>query len=78
MMVLVIILSLAAGLRACKLGQLSFWYDEIVTMRLATAPTPAGFFDRLVQIDATPRRCIHSCFSDGSRCSARPKPRAGL
>ncbi len=28
------ILALAAGLRACKLGQLSFWYDEIVTMRL--------------------------------------------
>ena len=27
-------LALAAGLRACKLGQLSFWYDEIVTMRL--------------------------------------------
>ncbi len=34
MMVLVIILSLAAALRAWKLGQLSFWYDEVVTMRL--------------------------------------------
>ena len=34
MVIFVIILSLAAGLRACKLGQLSFWYDEIVTMRL--------------------------------------------
>ena len=53
MMVLVIILSLAAGLRACKLGQLSFWYDEIVTMRLATAPTLTALFDRLFQIDAT-------------------------
>ncbi len=47
------ILALAAGLRAWKLGQLSFWYDEIVTMRLATAPTPAALFDRLFQIDAT-------------------------
>ena len=53
MMVLVIILSLAAGLRACKLGQLSFWYDEIVTMRLATAPTLTALFDRLFQIEAT-------------------------
>ncbi|MGO9922809.1 MAG: glycosyltransferase family 39 protein [Isosphaeraceae bacterium] len=47
------ILALATALRAWKLGQLSFWYDEIVTMRLATAPTPAALFDRLVQIDAT-------------------------
>lgn len=53
MMVLVIILALAAGLRAWKLGQLSFWYDEAVTMRLATAPTLAALFDRLFQIDAT-------------------------
>jgi len=28
------ILALTAGLRAWKLGTLSFWYDEIVTMRL--------------------------------------------
>ena len=47
------ILALAAALRAWKLGQLSFWYDEIVTMRLATAPTLAALFDRLFQIDAT-------------------------
>ena len=52
-MVLVIILSLAAALRAWKLGQLSFWYDEIVTMRLATAPTLTALLDRLFQIYAT-------------------------
>ncbi|MGO8898827.1 MAG: hypothetical protein ACLQU5_10860 [Isosphaeraceae bacterium] len=28
------ILALATALRAWKLGQLSFWYDEVVTMRL--------------------------------------------
>lgn len=53
MMVLVIILALAAGLRAWNLGQFSFWYDEVVTMRLARVPTPAALFDRLFQIDAT-------------------------
>ena len=47
------ILALATALRAWKLGQLSFWYDEIVTMRLATAPTLTALFDRLFQIDAT-------------------------
>ena len=53
MMIFVVILAVAAGLRAWKLGQLNFWYDEVVTMRLATAPTLAALFDRLFQIDAT-------------------------
>jgi len=53
MVILGAILALAAGLRAWKLGELSFWYDEVVTMRLASAPTPAALFDRLFQIDAT-------------------------
>jgi Dolichyl-phosphate-mannose-protein mannosyltransferase len=53
MMIFVVILAVAAGLRAWKLGQLSFWYDEVVTMRLAEAPTPAALIDRLFQIDAT-------------------------
>jgi len=52
-MVLLIILALAAGLRAWKLGQLSFWYDEVVPMRLAEAPTPAALIDLLFQIEAT-------------------------
>ncbi|MGZ3414666.1 MAG: hypothetical protein ACXWNX_13795, partial [Isosphaeraceae bacterium] len=52
------ILALATALRAWKLGQLSFWYDEVVTMRLATAPTVAALFDRLFQIDAT-RALLH-------------------
>ena len=50
---LVLILVLAAGLRSCNLGQLSFWYDEVVTMRLAEAPTPAALVHRLLEIDAT-------------------------
>ena len=47
------IMGLAAALRAWKLGQLSFWYDEVVTMRLASASTPSALLDRLFQIDAT-------------------------
>jgi 4-amino-4-deoxy-L-arabinose transferase-like glycosyltransferase len=51
--IIVAILAVAAGLRGYKLGQLSFWYDEIVTMRLATAPSTAALFDRLFRIEAT-------------------------
>ena len=36
-----------------QLGQLSFWYDEVVTMRLAQAPGPGALLDRLFEIDAT-------------------------
>ncbi len=52
-LILLLILIMTAALRTWKLGALSFWYDEIVTMRLAEAPTPAALLDRLLQIDAT-------------------------
>jgi len=63
-MIFVVILAVAAGLRAWKLGQLSFWYDEVVTMRLAEAPTPAALIDRLFQIDAT-RAPLHPFLLQG-------------
>jgi mannosyltransferase len=43
----------AAGLRFHQLGRLSFWYDEVVTMRLARAGNPGEVVDRLFEIDAT-------------------------
>jgi uncharacterized membrane protein len=50
---LIAILGVATTLRAWHLGQLSFWYDEVVTMRLAKAESPAALLERLFQIDAT-------------------------
>jgi mannosyltransferase len=47
------ILAIALGLRVWRLGELSFWYDEVVTMRLAETPNPAALLERLFQIDAT-------------------------
>ena len=49
----VAIVALGAGLRSFELGRLSFWYDEVVTMRLARAGSPGALVDRLFQIDAT-------------------------
>ncbi len=43
----------AAALRLYQLGRLSFWYDEVVTMRLARSPSPRALFERLFEIDAT-------------------------
>jgi mannosyltransferase len=43
----------AAVLRAWNLGTLSFWYDEVVTMRLAEAPSVGDLFRLLFRIDAT-------------------------
>jgi mannosyltransferase len=43
----------AAGLRLYQLGRLSFWYDEVVTMRLARSSSPRALFERLFEIDAT-------------------------
>ncbi len=63
-MTLVLILAFAAGLRSWRLGQLSFWYDEVVTMRLAEAPTPTALIDRLFQIDAT-RAPLHPLLLQG-------------
>ncbi|HZW29706.1 MAG TPA: glycosyltransferase family 39 protein [Isosphaeraceae bacterium] len=51
--VLAVIVAVAAGLRGYQLGRLSFWYDEVVTMRLARAGSPGALVDRLFQIDAT-------------------------
>jgi hypothetical protein len=47
------ILALSAALRSFELGRLSFWYDEVVTMRLSRAGSPAALVERLFQIDAT-------------------------
>jgi uncharacterized membrane protein len=47
------ILALGVALRAFDLGRLSFWYDEVVTMRLAQAGSPRALLARLFQIDAT-------------------------
>ncbi len=45
---------LAAGcLRLFQLGRLCFWYDEVVTMRLARSAGPRALCTRLFQIDAT-------------------------
>jgi 4-amino-4-deoxy-L-arabinose transferase-like glycosyltransferase len=51
--ILLSIVLFAFGLRSWNLGQLSFWYDEVVTMRLAEAPSPAALVHRLFEIDAT-------------------------
>jgi uncharacterized membrane protein len=63
-MIHMFILAIASGLRAWRLGQLSFWYDEVVTMRLAEAPTAAALIDRLLQIDAT-RALLHPLLLQG-------------
>jgi len=47
------ILLVATLLRLFQLGRLSFWYDEVVTMRLARAESARSLFERLFQIDAT-------------------------
>jgi hypothetical protein len=58
------ILAVAAGLRGYQLGRLSFWYDEVVTMRLARAGSPAALIDRLFRIDAT-RAPLHPLLLEG-------------
>jgi hypothetical protein len=63
-LLLSVTLLIAVALRAWKLGQLSFWYDEVVTMRLAEAPTPAALLDLLPQIDAT-RAPLHPLLLHG-------------
>jgi mannosyltransferase len=47
------ILILATLLRAWDLGRLSFWYDEVVSMRLALAQGPRELIRLLGEIDAT-------------------------
>src|SRR5262249_6848153 len=45
------IVAAAAALRGYQLGRLSFWYDEVVTMRLARTGSPSALIDLLFQID---------------------------
>ena len=47
------ILLIALGLRAYRLGQLSFWYDEVVTMTLAREQGLRALLSKLDVIDAT-------------------------
>jgi hypothetical protein len=51
--ILILILTGATALRAWKLGRLSFWYDEVVTMRLAKTAGPGELLGRMSEIDAT-------------------------
>ncbi|MDG3004416.1 glycosyltransferase family 39 protein [Paludisphaera mucosa] len=57
-------LLVAAGLRIYDLGAASFWYDEVVTMRLAETPTPAAMLRLLSEIDAT-RAPLHPLLLQG-------------
>ena len=41
------IVVIAVGLRWYQIGRLSFWYDEVVTMRLARAGSPGALIERL-------------------------------
>ena len=62
--ILAAIVAVAAGLRGYQLGRLSFWYDEVVTMRLASAESPAALLRRLSEIDAT-RAPLHPLLLEG-------------
>ena len=62
--ILAAIVAVAAGLRGYELGRLSFWYDEVVTMRLARAGSPAALIERLFRIDAT-RAPLHPLLLEG-------------
>ena len=74
---LVVILSVASLVRLFHLGQSSFWYDEVVTMRLAQTESPTALLRLLRQIDAT-RAPVHPLLLQGwvtlfgpSECSGR-------
>ena len=55
----------AAGLiRAFELGRLSFWYDEVVSMRLGRAGGLGGLVKLLFEIDAT-RAFVHPLLLSG-------------
>jgi hypothetical protein len=57
-------LVVAAVLRFARLGRLSFWYDEVVTMRLARTAGPAALLEQLGRIDAT-RAPLHPLILQG-------------
>jgi uncharacterized membrane protein len=50
---LIVILSIAGTLRFGELGKLSYWYDEVVTVRLARTAGPMALLQLLGEIDAT-------------------------
>ena len=52
-LVLALILFGTGLVRSIDLGHLSYWYDEVVTIRLAQTPAPGELIDLLNQIDAT-------------------------
>ena len=61
---LVVILLMASVIRLYHLGQSSFWYDEVVTMRLAQTESPAALLQLLCQLDAT-RAPLHPLLLQG-------------
>jgi mannosyltransferase len=61
---LVTVLLVASVMRLFHLGQSSLWYDEVVTMRLATTKSPWALFRLLRQIDAT-RAPLHPLLLQG-------------
>ncbi|WP_165070605.1 glycosyltransferase family 39 protein [Paludisphaera rhizosphaerae] len=60
----VAVLFIALGLRAWRLGDDAFWYDEVVTMRLAETSSPRALVDLLFRIDAT-RAPLHPMLLQG-------------
>jgi uncharacterized membrane protein len=61
---LILILAVATGLRFWGLDRYSFWYDEVVTMRLARTPAPAALIRLLDEIDGT-RAPLHPLLLQG-------------
>jgi mannosyltransferase len=70
------ILAVATLLRAYQVGRLSFWYDEVVTMRLARSANPSELIERLGQIDAT-RAPLHPLVLQGWVRVLGPSERSG-
>ena len=62
--VLALILVVATILRAEKLGKPSYWYDEVVTIRIATAPDIPAMLALLEKTDAT-RAILHPLLLHG-------------
>ncbi len=63
-LVLTMILAVATGLRFWQLGAACFWYDEVITMRVARAGSPAAVLERLGQLD-TSRAPLHPLVLSG-------------
>src|SRR5437868_10226957 len=70
------ILLVAAGLRLWGLDRTSLWYDEVVTMRVARAESPAALMRRLDQLDGT-RAPLHPLVLQAWLRVFGPSDRAG-